>query len=35
MEILNNIKKNIDDFKADILKLDKFLTGTRASYSFF
>ncbi|VFQ47514.1 hypothetical protein [Desulfoluna butyratoxydans] len=35
MEILENIQKNIDDFKADILKLDQFLTGTRVSYSFF
>lgn len=35
MEILENIQKNIDDFKADTLKLDQFLTGTRASYGFF
>lgn len=35
MEILENIQKNIDDFKADTLKLDQFLTGTRISYSFF
>lgn len=35
MEILENIQKNIDDFKADILKLEQFLTGTRVSYSFF
>lgn len=35
MEILENIQKNIDDFKADTLKLDQFLTGTRVSYSFF
>ena len=35
MEILENIQKNIDDFKTDTLKLDQFLTGTRASYGFF
>ena len=35
MKILENIKKNINDFKADTLKLDKFLTGTCTSYSFF
>jgi hypothetical protein len=35
MEILENIQKNIEDFKADILKLDQFLNGTRVSYSFF
>ena len=35
MEILENIQKNIEDFKADILKLDQFLNGTRISYSFF
>ena len=35
MKILENIKKNINDFKADTLKLDKFLTGTYTSYSFF
>ncbi len=35
MEILENIQKNIDDFKADVLKLDQFLTGTRVSYNFF
>jgi hypothetical protein len=35
VEILENIQKNIDDFKADTLKLDQFLTGTRVSYSFF
>lgn len=35
MKILENIQKNIDDFKADTLKLDQFLTGTRVSYSFF
>ena len=35
MKILENIKKSINDFKADTLKLDKFLTGTCTSYSFF
>ena len=35
VEILENIQKNIDDFKDDISKLDQFLTGTRVSYSFF
>jgi hypothetical protein len=35
VEILENIQKNIDDFKADTLKLDQFITGTRVSYSFF
>lgn len=35
MKILENIQKNIDDFKADTLKLDQFLTGTRVSYNFF
>lgn len=35
MEILENIEKNINDFKIDTLKLDQFLTGTRVSYSFF
>lgn len=35
MEIIENIQKNIDDFKTDTLKLDQFLTGTRASYGFF
>jgi len=35
VEILENIQKNINDFKADTLKLDDFLTGTRVSYSFF
>ncbi|EAQ64440.1 hypothetical protein MED121_04953 [Marinomonas sp. MED121] len=35
MEVLENIQKNIDDFKTDVLKLDDFLTGTRVSYSFF
>tara|TARA_A100001015_G_scaffold21502_1_gene24405 strand:- start:5 stop:670 length:666 start_codon:yes stop_codon:yes gene_type:complete len=35
VEVLENIQKNIDDFKADVLKLDDFLTGTRVSYSFF
>lgn len=35
MEILENIQKNIEDFKADILKLDQFLTGTSVSYNFF
>lgn len=35
MEILENIQKNINDFKTDVLRLDQFLTGTRISYSFF
>lgn len=35
MEILENIQKNIDDFKIDTLKLEQFLTGTRVSYTFF
>lgn len=35
MEVIENIQKNVDAFKADTLKLDQFLTGTRISYSFF
>lgn len=35
MEIIENMQRNIDDFKNDILKLDQFLTETRISYSFF
>jgi hypothetical protein len=35
VEILENMQKNIDDFKSDTLKLDQFLSGTRISYSFF
>jgi len=35
VKILENIQNNIDAFKADNLKLEQFLNGTRASYSFF
>jgi hypothetical protein len=33
--MLNDIENNIESFKVDVLELDKFLTGTRVSYSFF
>ena len=35
MKIVEDIQKNIEDFKIDTLKLDKFLTGTRVAYHFF
>ncbi|MCD8489518.1 MAG: hypothetical protein LRZ84_22965 [Desertifilum sp.] len=35
MKILEYIEKNIHDFKRDILDIERFLNGTRASYSFF
>lgn len=35
MDVLGNIQNDINAFKADVLDLEKFLTGTRASYSFF
>ena len=33
--VIENLQKNIDDFKTDTLKLEQFLTGTRVSYDFF
>lgn len=35
MVILENIENNINDFKRDTLNVERFLTGTRVSYSFF
>ena len=35
MEILESIERKINDFKSDTLNVDRFLTGTRVSYSFF
>ena len=32
---MENIDKNIADFRQDILEVEQFLTGTRVSYNFF
>lgn len=32
---MESIDKNIRDFRKDILEIERFLTGTRVSYSFF
>jgi hypothetical protein len=35
MDIIENLNRNISDFRRDTLEVDQFLTGTLVSYDFF